>query len=279
MILHDNKQNMARILFDIHEDNFYDIDKFLCPASRYNLGISSKTVRLIVGELMKRRSEHIFMHRHDKQIVIAHAFTNDDGEWFGYINYRGEMVSQYSLRIATYKSYSPLHVFSSDTLIIGTYHISNFEKTATCDRCDDINDHTNKTDFKKKYFIETIYYDDEDKLLVHENDYGVTYMKNTTYTITKNGLYSVKTPKSGFLCELMFNFNHLNVSKFDPDDIDLTYYIKKSTCDIFVTDDNRDDHIISFIPHEKVKTIFSKKYDKPKKEGPPNVQVDSDDDE
>lgn len=124
MIYDYNKKNMS--ILDIHEDNFYDINKFLCPATRYKFGLTCKTIRQIIARFMKMRSEHIYMFYYGS--ALAHAYI-ENGEWVGFMYCNDRPMRQQFLACVEYDNGEDDIVH--DKYVFGDIYMGNIEDIFT----------------------------------------------------------------------------------------------------------------------------------------------------
>jgi hypothetical protein len=215
-------------------DSFRDIDAFLMPRDRLNLGRICREIRSHIATFMSQRSEILYIG--DYGDVIAQTYIDKSGKQRGFIVSEHKRIEQKFLKKVEYCQHDNLY---NDIYFYGnTKIISNDGDIHSIDE-HDIIDITNVTDAEQSdiTLVPHVYIDHDSGLLAfYISDDIIHYIQNVSYARSDGNVLEYKYNSKE--CEIPFRHYTHAINLYDIDCGD--YRINFDTGDLAILDDHDD---------------------------------------
>jgi len=231
----------------ISTDIFYEINKFLLPQERLNVGRTCTTIRAVISKCMANRSETLFLDSYSRR-VIAHSFKDESGTWQGYfITKNGYTNKQKFLAISTLKppaNYTTAYnriIFGDELFYLDDLFSMNFQKIHKADHRNirDVVDDKLKNASQQIYT--RVYLDRQQNIFaIGESWEDIYYFEGMTYARTDGETLELKFGEHEYTFRFKHRDHHLNAYFGDQAE----YYIDRQTGDMVTFDDNSIIHVI-----------------------------------
>lgn len=169
------------LLTDLPQDNWREINKYLCPTTRFSLGLTHTAIRKNIAIFMKERSERIYLDW-DILLCVAHAYIDENGRWLYFIYDGKSLIRQEFLKVTKYDIQYTQDI-EGDEFIIGSSYMTDRYDYYKITKIKKIYDITNSHAEIKliNRFCTHIFRSKADNLLVIEDYDRVYYIRNVTY--------------------------------------------------------------------------------------------------